>query len=159
MDMKASRFDLKHAYDLPAIGRGIPDPSKPLILSVNHPVHAATVDLLEGSLRYYRLELSDILLGDRLRAHFNVHFLGNAYPVAVRYDRGEIETQDRYLRAFLDEPLAAWNLIQLRSAMYFMDHASPSGRAVDLQTIERFGASPTDFYRLMQDKGMNARPI
>lgn len=106
---------------------GIPKPLAPLILPENHPRYVPTYDLYEGSLRHYPLRLEGVRLGDKLRAHFECYALEMDYPVSIRMERGLMRKEEKMLRLFPIEPVATWNLIQVRAGMAFRDLV-PSGR-------------------------------
>lgn len=130
-----------------ALRNRMPDPLHILYLDANHPRDVATCVLLEGSLRYYPLEIEDFLRGDQLRAYFRCSAKDKV--VTTRFTRGELEVQERMLIPYADEVVAGWNLVQLRAAQILMDNAPDAGRAVPIKVIESFCRAPQSFYKAL----------
>lgn len=66
----------------------MPAPLSKLILRAGHPFYAATCTLMEGSLRYYPLEVEDFLLGDALRVYFKCRAIDRV--ATTRFTREEL---------------------------------------------------------------------
>lgn len=121
---------------------GMPLPLAELILAGDHPAYTPSVNLLEGSLRYYPLRLESVRLGDKLRAHFECYTLGMDYPVSVRMERGLLQKEAKMLECFPLEPVASWNLIQVRAGLAFRELV-PSGRhGLHYSLIDAFHETP-----------------
>ena len=139
-DFGASNRTARNANRMPA-------PLCDLILSADHPQNVATITLLEGSLRYYPLEVEDFLKSDVLRVHFQCRAKDRV--VTTRFTRPELDTQERRLVPFHNEAVAAWNIVQLRMAKIVMDNAPQSGRAVSRAAVDAMRASPRSFYEML----------
>lgn len=122
----------------------MPAPLCNLILSADHPLHVATCTLLEGSLRYYPLEVEDFLIGETLRVHYKCFTRDRT--INTRFTREELDVQERQLAPFADEVVASWNIVQLRTAKILMDNAPRTGRAVSMAAIEAIHRAPHSFY-------------
>jgi hypothetical protein len=127
----------------------MPAAKGPLIVAVGEPACAPTIELLPGLLSHYPLKLNDILMRDKLRAHFDFFCSDQLYPLSTCFDRVELDVRERELVAFADEPVASWNLMQLHVAKIFIDNAPAQGRAVPLRTIDAFRNAPQDFYQAL----------
>lgn len=124
----------------------MPAPKGPLLVAADALCYTPSVELLPGLLSYYPLKLSDILRREQLRAHFDFYCSNYLNPLPTCFTRDELNVRERELMAFADEPVAAWNLVQLRVAGLLIDNAPKNGRAVSSETIRAVQHSPQQFY-------------
>lgn len=124
----------------------MPAPRAPLLIPESVAHDSPAIDLLPGLLSYYPLKLRDILLREQLRAHFDFRCTDYAYPLPTNFTRAELDVRERELIAYADEPVSAWNLMQVRTAKILIDMAPKNGRAVSLEMLGAFHKSPQQFY-------------
>jgi hypothetical protein len=137
-------FTTARAY---VAGQGhMPAPAKPLVIPEQKTPNSPVVELFEGSLRYYPLKLSDILLGEKLRAYFDFWCADREHPLTTCFDRQQLDIREKELLAFAYEPVAEWNLIQIHVAKKFIDYAPLHGRAISLEALGNFQKDPHHFY-------------
>lgn len=120
----------------------MPAPSMPLVTSAQNPPDSPVVELFEGSLSHYPLKLSDIVLREKLYAYFDFWCAGREYPLLTCFDREQLDVREKELLIFAYEPIAEWNLLQIKAAKKFIDDAPLQGRAVSLSTLRAFQEDP-----------------
>ncbi len=165
--MKISElFTLQYDYwsSKPELARngGVPYPDTNYAAYITDPEKPATVALYEATLRYYPLKLSQIVLGDGLRAYFECHMPRPALKVDVRYTRSEIYKEQKRLLCDRDDRVGefsiipAWNLAQLTVAVHLMDLIpDPNRTGVPLAVTDGFLGTPHQFEQALKNWGVH----
>lgn len=140
---------------------GVPYPDTNHVVYVQNPMGQATVLLCEGTLRYYPLKLSQIVLGNGLGAYFNCHLPRPAMAVDIRYARNDLMRERTFLSNELKASdlessiIPAWNRAQVTAAIHLMDLIpDPKRTGVPAYVMDGFMGHPSDFEKAIRQWGV-----
>jgi hypothetical protein len=158
-------FSLQYEFwsSAPELSRngGVPYPDTNHVVYAQNPTGQATVLLYEGTLRYYPLKLSQIVLGNGLGAYFNCHLPRPASRIDVRYGREDLIQEQKFLlhelktTDFESSIIPAWNRAQVTAAIHLMDLVpEPQRTGVPDYVMNGFLGHPTNFEKSMARWGV-----